>query len=53
MYLWLSPVFTCITQNIKWILSHALVYSLMVLKYNSFRNKKGFSDGIPFFDSKT
>ena len=29
----LSPVFTCIRQNIKLSLSHALLYSFIVFKY--------------------
>ena len=31
--LWLSPVFTCIRQNIKLSLSHGLLYSFTVFKY--------------------
>ena len=30
---WLSPVFTCIRQNIKLSLSHALLYTFIVFKY--------------------
>ena len=30
---WLSPAFTCITQNNIGTLSHALVYSFIVSKY--------------------
>ena len=30
---WLSPVFSCIRQNIKSSLSHALLYSFKVFKY--------------------
>ena len=30
---WLSPIFTCITLNIKWILSHLLMYSFIAFKY--------------------
>ena len=28
-----SPVFTCIMQNTKWTLNHALLYSFIVFKY--------------------
>ena len=31
--IWQRPVFTCIRQNIKWSLSHALLYSFIVFKY--------------------
>ena len=51
---WLSPVFTCIRQNMKWsLLSHALLYREAELflgiwgaKANNFRGKRKLFSGI-------
>ena len=37
---WLSPVFTCIRQTIKFSSSHALLYSFLVFKYVTFILRK-------------